>query len=263
MVYVPAGEFMMGSNADDSLAECQKFRDDCARDWFTDEEPIHFVYLDAFWIDQTEVTNAMFARCVEAGACKPPLETRSHTQKSYYGDPELDEYPVIFVSWYQANDYCEWAGRRLPSEAEWEKASGWDAEAQIHRLYPWGDTFDGSLVNFCDANCPLDWKSSEFDDGYADTSPVGSYPAGASYFGALDMAGNVWEWVGDWYEGDYYSDLPVSNPTGPSSGTEKVQRGGAWFLEEDLLRTAFRGRHAPFETDSYVGFRCALDAEIP
>jgi len=260
MVYVPAGEFMMGSNADDTMAECRKFRDDCARDWFTDEEPIHLVNLDAFWIDQTEVTNAMYARCVEAGVCKPPLEARSYTQNSYYGDPELDDYPVIYISWYNANAYCEWAGRRLPSEAECEKAAGWDADAQAHRLYPWGDTFDGSLVNFCDASCPLDWKSSGFEDGYADTAPVGSYPAGASYYGVLDMAGNVWEWMGDWYASDYYSDLPISNPTGPSSGTEKVQRGSAWFLEEDLLRTAFRGRHVPVETDSYVGFRCALGA---
>ena len=262
MVYVPAGEFKMGSNADDSLAECQKFRDDCAHDWYIDEEPVHLVNLDAFWIDQTEVTNAMFARCVEAGACKPPLKTRSHTQESYYGDPELDNYPVIYVSWYQANAYCEWVGRRLPSEAEWEKAAGWDETAQVHRLYPWGDTFDGNLVNFCDANCPLDWKSSEFDDGYADTAPVGSYPGVTSYYGKLDMAGNVWEWVGDWYEGDYYSELPVSNPTDPSAGAEKVQRGGAWYLEEDLLRTAFRSKHTPIDADSYVGFRCAM-SEAP
>ena len=162
------------------------------------------------------------------------------------------------MTWLDAKTYCAWAGRRLPSEAEWEKAAGWDEAMQAHRRYPWGDTFNGSLVNFCDENCPLGWKSSEYDDGYADTAPVGSYPAGASYYGALDMAGNVWEWVGDWYEGNYYTDLPVNNPTGPSSEIKRVQRGGAWYLEEDLLRVSFRSREVPFDTNAYIGFRCAV-----
>ena len=140
MVYVPAGEFQMGSDADEALAECQKFRTDCQSDWFTDEEPVHTVHLNAFWIDQTEVTNAKYAKCVDAGACDPPSSTKSYTRDSYYGNSEFDDYPVIYVSWNDAVAYCEWAGRRLPTEAEWEKSAGWDedAQAQMSRETLWG-----------------------------------------------------------------------------------------------------------------------------
>ena len=118
LLYVPAGDFTMGNDADDALAECQKFRDICQRDWFVDEEPPHTVSLDAFWIDQTEVTNAMYAKCVDDGACDPPSSIKSDTRDSYFGNSEFDEYPVIYVSWNNANDYCSWADRRLPTEAE-------------------------------------------------------------------------------------------------------------------------------------------------
>lgn len=179
MAYIPAGEFTMGGSADAALAECKKYRpnpDECNRDWFTDEEPAHPVTLDAFWIDQYEVTNARYAECVAAGSCTPPAETKSYTRDSYYNNPEFVDYPVIYVDWNQAKSYCEWRGGRLPKEAEWEKA----ARGTDGRTYPWGNDFDGGRTNFCDKNCTLDWANKNYDDGYADTAPVGSYPAGVS-----------------------------------------------------------------------------------
>jgi len=190
LLYVPAGEFTMGSTAEDAFAECQQFRSDCQLDRFKDEEPIHVVNLDAFWIDQTEVTNKMYALCVDAGICKEPTNISSYTHSSYYGNSEYDDYPVIHVDWNMAKAYCEWAGRRLPTEAEWEKA----ARGPDVNIYPWGNTFDETLANFCDTNCSFDWANKSFNDIYADVSPVGNYPSGKSIYGVLDMAGNVWEW---------------------------------------------------------------------
>jgi len=197
MVYVPAGEFQMGSTeaeVDAALELCNQYYRGCERRWFEDERPIHPVALDGFWIDQTEVTNAQYARCVAAGACDPPAESGSSSRDSYYGNSAYEDYPVIWVSWDDAVDYCAWAGGRLPTEAEWEYA----ARGPEGRTFPWGDGFDGTRLNYCDANCELDWSDGAVDDGYADTAPVGSYPAGASWVGALDLAGNVWEWVVDW-----------------------------------------------------------------
>jgi serine/threonine-protein kinase len=198
MVYVPAGPFWMGSTdpqVDDALALCSKYRSDCDRELFSNEQPPHQVSLDAYWIDQTEVTNTQYTQCVNAGGCTPPSDSNSYTRDSYYDNPEYDAYPVIFVSWDQANAYCEWAGKRLPTEAEWEKA----ARGTDRRTFSWGNAFDGSKVNFCDLNCSLEWTDLDWDDGYADTAPAGSYPSVASPYGVLDMAGNVWEWVADWY----------------------------------------------------------------
>ncbi len=258
LVYVPPGKFQMGSDADDALAECQKFRTDCDRDWFTAEEPVHTVYLDAYWIDRTEVTNAMYAKCVDAGKCDPPNSTKSYTRNSYYGNSEFGDYPVIYTSWDDATAYCEWADRRLPTEAEWEKAAGWDEKYQSPRVYPWGDTFDGVKVNFCDTNCNYGWKNADYDDGYADTSPVGNYPTGASFYGVYDMAGNVWEWVADWYDENYYSNSPASNPTGLLSGEYHVLRGGAWSNLINNLRVSNRAGLNPDDVNLYdFGFRCA------
>jgi formylglycine-generating enzyme required for sulfatase activity len=198
MVFVPAGEFTMGSS-------------DADKDAYGDEKPQHTVYLDAFWMDKYEVTNAQYKKCVDAGKCSRPSESKSYTRSSYYGNASFDNYPVIYVSWNDAKTYCEWAGKRLPTEAEWEKA----ARGADGRIYPWGNTFDISKVNA--------------ERKVGDTTEVGAYPAGASPYGALDMAGNVWEWVADWYSANYYASSPRNNPTGPSSGQYRVVRGGAWL----------------------------------
>ncbi len=256
MVSVPAGEFIMGSDDDDvdyALQLCNTYYGDCARESFEDEQPQHTVYLDAFYIDKTEVTNAQYRKCVEAGACDPPAESGSCTRDAYYGDSAYDDYPVIYVSWHQAETYCAWAGARLPTEAEWEYA----ARGPEGRVFPWGNEFDGTRLNYCDANCEFDWADETVDDGYADTAPVGSYPTGASWCGALDMAGNVWEWVADWYDSGYYSQSPDRDPSGPDSGQSRVLRGGSWDNVALDVRSAYRFGSPPDFRSSSVGFRCA------
>ena len=216
MVYVPAGPFEMGSNNGDS-----------------DERPVHTVTLDAFWIDQTEVTNAMYALCVGAGACREPAQTNA------YRNTSRANHPVVYVNWQQASDYCAWADTRLPTEAEWEKA----ARGSDGHTYPWGNN---------NPTCRL----ANYRGCVSSTVPVGSYPTGASPYGALDMAGNVWEWVSDWYDANYYSNVPAENPTGPTSGQSRVLRGGSWINIDDDIRSAVRNGNYPVNSNSLVGFRC-------
>jgi formylglycine-generating enzyme required for sulfatase activity len=255
MVYVPGGEFKMGSDdgGDYALQLCSEYRSDCEREWFEDERPVRTVALDGFWIDRTEVTNGQYRQCVGAGTCDPPPRIGSYTRDTYYDDSVYDEHPVVWVAWHQAAGYCAWAGARLPTEAEWEYAArgpeGW--------VFPWGNKFDGTRLNYCDVNCPLDWADETVDDGYADTAPVGSYPGGVSWCGALDMAGNVSEWVADWYDSDYYRRLPPRNPPGPPSGLRRVLRGGSWDLETYRVRSAYRRGPLPGVTLYSWGFRCA------
>jgi formylglycine-generating enzyme required for sulfatase activity/DNA-binding CsgD family transcriptional regulator len=240
LIYIPAGEFRMGSSrTEDAQA-------------FQEELPQHLVYLDAYWIDQTEVTNAQYAMCVaDSDACTKPANSYSLTRSSYYENSQYANYPVIFVSWSQAAAYCAWAGRRLPSEAEWEKA----ARGPEGRIYPWGNAFDGTLANYCDINCQTDWKDSRFDDGYVDTSPVGEYQDGASMYGVLDMAGNVYEWVADWFAS--YDQVPQSNPTDPASGLEHMIRGGSWGDDPTHIRSALRSHINADNWMDFIGFRCA------
>ena len=228
LVYVPAGDFLMGSTDSDPQAQ-------------SDEKPQHRVSLDAYWIDRTEVTNAMYALCVSAGACQPPGNTSSYTRINYYGNSQYADYPVIYVDWKNAQAYCGWVGRRLPTEAEWEKA----ARGTDGRIYPWGNgSPSSSLLNY------------NFDFG--NTTVVGNYPSGASPYGALDMAGNVWEWVADWYDSSYYANSPSSNPTGPALGQYRVLRGGSWNYEKEYVRSAGRNWDGPAVSGGFIGFRCAL-----
>jgi formylglycine-generating enzyme required for sulfatase activity len=216
MVSVPAGEFIMGSEEGDS-----------------DEQPVHTIYLDAFYIDKTEVTNAQYRQCVEAGACDAPVDA------TYYDNADYAQHPVVFVSWHDADAYCRWAGKRLPTEAEWEKA----ARGTDGRTYPWGEGID------CDR--------AQHGECAGQTVPVGSKPKGASPYGALDMAGNVWEWVADWYDSGYYSQSPARNPQGPDSGEERVLRGGSWSYGANFVRSANRYGDSPVDRFDNVGFRCA------
>jgi serine/threonine-protein kinase len=229
MVYVPSGEFEMGSE-----------------DGADFEKLVHNVYLDAFWIDQTEVTNAMYAGCVADGACDSPNYSSSYTRESYYGNAEFDKYPVIYISWEDANAYCAWAERRLPTEAEWEKAAGWNEDTQNKMIYPWGDTIDESYANY--------------KGNVKNTTAVGSYEKGKSFYGAYDMGGNVSEWVADWYDENYYASSPASNPLGPDTGDSRVLRGGSWYYYVYDLRSANRDWSYPSISNLKIGFRCARDA---
>ncbi len=225
---IPAGTFLMGGS----------------EEWVEQEQPVHRVTLDAFWMDQTEVTNGMYALCVAAGACEPPRSGNTYTRDSDYGDAAHANYPVVWVSWRRAEDYCNWAGRRLPTEAEWEYAA---RGGLVGAIYPWGDE---------EPSC----KQANFHSGcVGGTSSVGSYPPNG--YGLYDMAGNVWEWVADWYDKDYYSTSPAENPLGPASGGmggNRVIRGGAWIGREWFVRPAMRYMGDPDAADNDLGFRCAL-----
>ena len=239
-----------------------------------DEKPPHDVYLDAFWIDQTEVTNAMFAMFVGVTEYETEAEQKgwSYTYVPDSGWEELNGadwqhpqgpesdlsglggHPVVHVSWNDATAYCAWAERRLPSEAEWEKA----ARGDDGRTYPWGNAaVAGNLLNYADENLAVDWADEDENDGYQFTAPVGSYPAGASPYDALDMAGNVWEWVDDWYDVYPGGDLSASDYFGE---TYRVLRGGSWFNDDRNVRSAVRFRINPDYSGNDSGFRCARSA---
>jgi serine/threonine-protein kinase len=224
MLYVPAGAFWMGSDVNDPDAD-------------DDEKTQHQVTLDAFWIDRTEVTNGQYRRCVGDGACRQPSSITSSTRDSYYGNPDFDDYPVLYVDWQQAGAYCAWAGKRLPTEAEWEKA----ARGTDKRTYPWGEGIDCNRANY--GLC------------VGETARVGNYPSGASAYGAQDMAGNVWEWTSSLYE-PYPYDAQDGREDLEADGW-RVVRGGSWYVIEGFVRAAFRGRNEPSLANNDVGFRCA------
>jgi formylglycine-generating enzyme required for sulfatase activity len=226
MVFIPAGEFIMGSP--DGLGD-------------DDEHPQHNVYLDAYWIGSTEVTNAMYSKCVAEGYCTQASSLASQTRSSYIGNPEYSNYPVVKVNWYQADLYCKWMGGFLPTEAQWEKA----ARGTDGRTYPWGnESPTGDLVN-------------RFT---GDTAQVGSYPEGISPFGAYDMAGNVWEWVLDTYDADFYSTSSSTNPVNLTESNRQIMRGGSWNYTDESVRSAGRFAVSPYFEYNDLGFRCILPA---
>ena len=224
-VLIPAGTFWMGCN--------EAVDDDCG----SDEYPYHEVYLDGYFIDRTEVTATSYEACVSAGGCMPP----SSGSYATYQVAGKEDHPVNGVTWYQAEAYCTWVGKRLPREAEWEKA----ARGTDGRKYPWGNsspTCDLAVMSGC----------------LGDTQPVCSLsPAGDSPYGLCDMAGNVWEWVADWYDSDYYNASPANNPQGPNSGSSRVERGGSFYSNYDYLRVSNRYYGTPSFDHVNLGFRCA------
>jgi formylglycine-generating enzyme required for sulfatase activity len=192
-----------------------------------DEKPAHQVKLDGYWIYKNEVTVGQYKQfCAATGRTMPNLDS----------DFSGDDHPVVNVTWFDAVAYCRWAGVRLPTEAQWEKA----ARGTDGRIYPWGNVWDKDKANA---------------DG-DQTTPVGSFPKGASPYGCLDMAGNVWEWCQDWYGSDYYASSPASNPTGPASGDKRVLRGGSWISTSYFCRCAGRDGNDPSSTYHGYGFRC-------
>ncbi len=242
--YIPDGSFRMGA------LDTEEQRD---------EKPDHTVTMKGFWLDKLEVTNAMYALCVQASACEPPQTFKSQTRESYFNNAEFNDYPVVYVTWLQADTYCKWAGRRLPTEAEWEYA----ARGSDFRTYPWGDERPDS-------------SRGNFNYFVGDTTRVGNYPAGASPFGVLDMAGNVAEWISDYYDGNYYTKGANVNPTGPGARElyfNRVVRGGTFQDVFDDVRLANRASvrgSNPKADDVYsedylgefspkIGFRCASD----
>jgi formylglycine-generating enzyme required for sulfatase activity len=257
MVFIPGGSFQMGSSEAeivDAMDLCREHYQICNRWYYERESPAHTVMLIDFWLDRTEVSNAQYRLCVEAGVCPAPVICDKG--EPTYADPVKADHPVACVSWEAAQDYCHWAGARLPTEAEWEYAF----RGANGSIFPWGNVFDGSWLNYCDQNCSQAHADERFDDGFSQTAPVGSFLHDASWSGVLDMSGNVAEWVADWY-GDY-SPQAVSNPLGPSSGSERVLKGCSWFFHPAYCRAATRGSVSPSIRRDYFGFRCAapLDA---
>ena len=251
-VCVPAGNFLMGAASDDPLA-----RDN--------EKPQHPVYLEAFWIDRTEVTNANFAKCMAAGACKPEIyETSAKTYTPYSVHPDYQNFPALLYEDDVAVAYCQWAGKRLPTEAEWEKA----ARGADGRLYAWGNALDCAQARYL--GCPMPAAPAEERAprcGYSKqcrVNPVDDYLNGAGPYGALNMTGNAWEWVADWYAADYYAGSPANNPTGPATGNFRVRRGGGAKSVARDMRVTARADGAPHHYfDGQMGFRCASDAVAP
>jgi len=247
MVCVPAGEFTMGSY-----------------DGKSDEQPVRQFYLDAFWLDKTEVTNGQFSAFVRDTGYKTKTEKEGkglvligsfwepisganwqHPEGPNSSITGKAKHPVVLVSWADAVTYCQWAGKRLPTEAEWEKAAGWDPKTKVAYKWPWGNTWDSR-------------KANTVENELYTTTTVGSYPTGASPYGAMDMAGNVWEWVADWYDASYDSKSPYRNPQGPVSGQYHTLRGGGWYNDSSRARVANRGSaRPPREIDGNFGFRCA------
>lgn len=247
LVNIPGGLLKMGSKPDG---------DD------PDEKPYHDVDMYGFSIEKYEVTNAQYQACVAAGVCPAPTKTGSGTRASYFGDAAFDNYPVVNVTWNGADTYCKWIGRRLPNEAEWERAAKgvenwrytWSNSIGMH--FEWNAIFHGSPISFCEASCGTANYWTDVNDGFPDTAPVGRFGEydSSSGFGVVDMAGNVAEWTSNWYDGNAYNDgNDIYGPSEPT-GTKTV-RGGSWL--EEPHRNSDREPQAPDYSSDRIGFRCA------
>ncbi|MCB9476266.1 MAG: formylglycine-generating enzyme family protein [Deltaproteobacteria bacterium] len=257
-VLIPAGNFWMG---------CEPEDDECD----SNESPRHEVYLSAYYIDVYEVTNERYAAFLNANgnecdgyecADEDSLYIRVHESGGVWSaDTGYEDHPMVDVSWYGARSFCEWTGGRLPTEAEWEKAAKGAGE---HYIYPWGDTWIANAANYSYSGDPWD------DEVWPKTTPVGYFDGsdhggtyqtadGRSPYGLHDMAGNVWEWVNDWYDYDYYDDSPSVDPTGPATGSSRVLRGGSWDDDPGDVRASLRSRLSPTNRRSNLGFRCSRD----
>ena len=265
MVLIPAGEFEMGDPFNEGT---------------TYERPVHTVLVDDFYIDVYEVTNAMYADFLNAVG-KHVGETGHIWLDIGDGDEmieliggqyrpkaQFEGYAVVEVSWYGASAYAQWAGKRLPTEAEWEKAA---RGGHIRERYPWGDDApDGSQCNFADKNTSYSWSDPNADDGYQTTAPVGLYPPNG--YGLYDIAGNVWEWCVDELDVEFYENSPIENPVSGgdtllmpdnfnSIRERRILRGGSWHSTPEILRVAYRYSSEPAVTLSYFGFRCVVPVD--
>ena len=218
-IYIPAGEFLMGSDDEHALPL---------------EKPQRTFSMDAYWIDSIPVTNKMYQQCMDAGVCGNPASIYEQ-----FDDPAYADNPVVFITWFQADEYCHWVGGKLPGEAQWDYA----ARGSDGRLYPWGNTEPNQYL--------LNYK-----DIIGFTSPAGSYPDGASPFGVLDMAGNVREWTDDWFSETFFLDAPDANPSGPAEGEYKVLKGGGYSDPREIVRLTTRCFHDPISPGANRGFRC-------
>ncbi len=239
MVFLPAGAFTMGSN-----------------DGQSDEQPVHTVTLSAFWIDRHEVTVDAYLSCVADLGCVDPNGTFAGNTSCNYGAPGRGSHPVNCIDRAKASAYCSWASKRLPTEAEWEKAA---RGALDSRTYPWGEA--EATCDYAVMYDPL--VSADFGGCGADlTDAVGTKPAGLSTYGGFDMAGNVWEWVSDSYSATYYATSPSTNPTGPPPGGNGIVRGGSWFHDTTYQRVANRNSVGTSFSTPSTGFRCARPDDV-
>ncbi len=239
MVTIKAGTFWLGCDpAHNNSLSCAE-----------DELPAQMVELPEFKIDINEVTNAKYAECVQAGACTAPSSLASKTREQYFDNPVFADFPVIYISWKQATAYCTWAGKRLPTEAEWEKAA---RGTEKPNAFPWGDESpDCAITNARQA--------ASLENCTEDTQPVGRYSGGASPYGVLDMAGNVWEWTASRYVPDYRPGAPDPALTGGPSDLYRVVRGGGWDSAPLNLLISSRSFDPDFHSSNNLGFRCAMD----
>jgi formylglycine-generating enzyme required for sulfatase activity len=230
MMLVPVGEYEMGSSRaeiDAALSLCRQTFSDCQDWWFEDESLRTQTIRQPFWIDETEVTRALYQQCVNVGACQTTPNPGYSTR---------DNQPITRITWSQAQNFCGWRDARLPTDIEWEYV----ARGPDHLIFPWGNSFDGSRTNYCDSGCPEVWADRGVNDGFGyEPAPVGNYQAGQSWVGTLDMVGNVYEWV--------------------NVGGGEGLRGGSYVINPGFVRTAVRARFNDASEGDDWGFRCVRD----